>query len=95
MTPEQKQALADRRKEELEQSKLYLAKLYSIDPSKITGYNSGICYGKVWTTSAEDAIKIKEAVKGRTVNGGWFDGMPLGGISVTAENGIVTYEVMV
>lgn len=94
MTPEQKQTLVDRRKEELERSKLYLAKLYSIDPSKITGYNPGICYSKVWTTSAEDASKIKEAVKSRTVNGGMFDEMPLGAITKTVENEITYYEVM-
>lgn len=46
-------------------------------------HNAGICYGRATFLSEEDAKEFSALVKaeGRTANGGWYDGMPLGAIT--------------
>jgi hypothetical protein len=58
----------------------WLCERFSLSPSEILGYNSGICYSRIWVNSREAAMKVHDKVKGRVVNGGMFDGMPLGSI---------------
>ncbi len=59
----------------------WVAKRFGIPVEEIVGYNSGICYSKVWVTTRSAAEKVTKAVKDDTVNGGMFHGMSLGGIS--------------
>jgi len=74
----------------------WLAKAYNIPLEHIRGYNSGICYSKIWVTNKESADKVSEKEKGNQVNGGWFDGMRLGGQSeyTDQETGETYWEVM-
>ena len=43
-------------------------------------YHSGVCYSKTWFKNQLHAEAYAKEVwdSGRTVNGGWFDGMRLG-----------------
>ena len=70
-----------------------MAEGFDIDTADVVGYHSGICYDKVWVRTREAAEKVAGVMRGRgkTVNGGWFHGMALGGI--TEYDG--KFEVMV
>lgn len=69
------------RAEKLDETKTWAAARFKVPVSEIVGYNSGSAYDKVWVRSRATAEKIAAQLKGETCNGGWFDGMPLGGIS--------------
>lgn len=69
-----------------------MAQGFDIKPDEVVAYHSGICYSRVKVTSREAAEKIAKGVAGRSVNGGWFHGMPLGGITPQQDG---TFEVMV
>lgn len=58
----------------------YAAQRFGLKPNEVVGYHSGCCYSKVWVKTRASAEKVAKQLKGDTVNGGWFDGMPLGGI---------------
>lgn len=68
-----------------EKTQQWLSKMYGIPENEIVWYNSGICYSRIGVKTEESALKVREKVKGRTANGGWFDGMPLGSYSQTKE----------
>ena len=76
-----------------EQDRNRCVKRFGIKPEEFVGYNHGGAYDKIWVTTREAAEKCAAHpdVKNGTCNGGWFDGMPLGGI--TAYDG--EFEVMV
>ena len=69
----------------------YAAKIFKLDPKEVIGHNSGSCYDKVWVNNRAAAEKVASCVKGQTCNGGYFDGMSLGGIT-EAPRGV--FEVM-
>lgn len=75
------QEIAKRQAEELERSRDYAVKRFGIKPEEFVWYNSGICYDRIIVNTEEAALKVAAAVQGRSVNGGWFDGMPLGQLS--------------
>lgn len=80
-----------------QQTKIWAAKEFGIKPEEILEHNSGICYDRIWVTTKEAADKVSKKVKGRCVNGGMFDGMPLGGQThYKKENGhdLEHYAVM-
>ena len=62
---------------------------FGISANDLIWYNGGICYNRIAVRTKAAAKKVSAAVKGQTVNGGWFHGMPLGGITKTDEG----YEV--
>jgi hypothetical protein len=66
----------------------WAAQRFGISVEEITFYNSGICYDRIVVTTQEAADKVTEKVKGRTVNGGWFHGMSLGGQSKGQDGSI-------
>ena len=65
----------------------WASKEYGIPLAEISGYNSGICYDAIWVTTQKSANIVSEKMKGQFVNGGIYDGMPLGGQS-KGENSI-------
>lgn len=68
-----------------EKTQQWLSKMYGIPENEILWYNSGISYSRIVVETEESALKVREKVKGRTANGGWFDGMPLGSYTKTKE----------
>ena len=62
---------------------------FGISANDLIWYNGGICYNRIAVRTKAAAKKVSAAVKGQTVNGGWFHGMPLGGITKTDKG----YEV--
>lgn len=69
------------------------AKRFHLQADEVLFYNSGICYDRIVVTTMRAARKVAKAVEGETVNGGYLDGMPLGGISETKHNGKHAYSV--
>lgn len=72
----------------------YASSWFGIPVEDVICYHSGICYAKVWVRTKEAADKVRSKVKDYTVNGGWFDGMPLGGIVQTTYKDEPAFEVM-
>ena len=76
-------------------SNSFIAKFFGIPESDVVWYHGGICYDKIVVTTPSSAAKISAALEGKYVNGGMFDGMPLGSISeVTDANNKKVYEIM-
>jgi hypothetical protein len=73
-------------KDEIDSGRKYAAERFSIPLDEVVWFNSGICYSRVVTTTLSAAKKVAAASNNKTCNGGWFDGMPLGGISRNGEN---------
>ena len=69
------------------------AKRFGLKTEEVLFYNSGICYDRIVVTTMRAARKVAKAVEGRTANGGYFHGMPLGGISDTKHDGKKAYSV--
>ena len=69
------------------------AKRFGLKTEEVLFYNSGICYDRIVVTTMRVARKVAKAVEGRTANGGYFHGMPLGGISDTKHDGKQAYSV--
>jgi hypothetical protein len=69
------------------------AKRFGLKPDEVLFYNSGICYDRIVVTTMRAAKKVSKAVEGRTANGGYFHGMPLGGISEEKRDDKVAYSV--
>src|SRR6185369_16125061 len=77
--------MLEKRKQQAAQSIAHAADRFGLKPEEVAGYNSGSCYDKIWVTTKEAADKVAAAVKGQTCNGGWFDGMSLGGITPSGK----------
>lgn len=78
-----------------EDTKKWLSKKFGIPQEDIVWYNSGICYSRIVVTTQSSAEKVREAVKGENVNGGFLHGMSLGSIGEKKEkDGSITYDVM-
>lgn len=73
-----------------EETKQWLSNRFSIPTEDIVWYNSGICYDRIKVKTEESAKKVSESVKGNYVNGGWYDGMSLGGYTKYDDG----YDVM-
>ena len=69
------------------------AKRFGLKPSEVLFYNRGICYDRVTVRTKAAAEKVAASVEGDTVNGGYFDGMPLGCITETTTDGKLAYNV--
>jgi hypothetical protein len=68
------------RRKEHEASRRYAAKRFRLRLKDVAGYHGGICYDTCWVRTEEAAKKVAKSVGGDTANGGYFDGMPLGGM---------------
>ena len=91
MTEEEKNQYHARRFEEARQAG---AKRFGLKPDEVLFYHRGICYDRILVTTMRAARKVAKAVEGCTANGGYFHGMPLGGISdVKRDDGKVAYSV--
>jgi hypothetical protein len=73
--------LEERKQKEFEESRRWAAKWFGIPIKDVAGYNGGICYSTCWVRSEKAAKKVAKKVAGETANGGYFHGMPLGGIT--------------
>lgn len=71
----------------------YAAKRFGLKPDEVLFYNGGICYSRVVVTTMRAAKKVAKSVKGDTVNGGYLDGMPLGGVSGATFQGVKGFSV--
>lgn len=73
----------------------WLGKRFKVPATEFLWYNGGVCYSRVLVKTREAAEKVSGAVKkeGRTANGGWFHGMPLGGIEKSSFNGEEAWDV--
>jgi hypothetical protein len=69
------------------------AKRFGLKPDEVLFYNRGICYDRIVVTTMQSARKVAKSVEGETVNGGYFDGAPLGGISEATVKGIKGFDV--
>jgi hypothetical protein len=69
------------------------AKRFGLRVEEVLFYNRGICYDRVVVTTKQAAKKVAKSVEGDTVNGGYFDGAPLGGITEATINGIKGFDV--
>jgi hypothetical protein len=72
------------------QEKNWAAQKFGIPTEEIVRYHSGTCYDRIVVSTKAAANKVKRAVKGRHAWGGWYHGMPLGGIHSTPEGFDVT-----
>ncbi len=70
------------------------AKRFSLKTDEVLFYNRGICYDRIVVTTMQAARKVAKSVKGDTVNGGYFDGAPLGGISEATILGTKGFDVL-
>jgi hypothetical protein len=87
--------LEELKAKEREASRKYASEYFGISLDDVVMYHGGICYSTVVVRTLEAVKKIQEKVKGDTVNGGWFDGMQLGGCTTQMEpEGVYTYRVM-
>lgn len=57
----------------------WAANRFGIPVEDVVWYNSGICYDRIGVKTKKSADKVTAKVAGETVNGGMYDGMPLGG----------------
>ena len=75
----------------------WISDRFNIPEESILWYHSGCCYSRIAVKTKRAANAAAKSVSGDTVNGGWFDGMPLGAITkIAAQNGNPAYfEVMV
>lgn len=93
MTKEEKDRIQEaKRAEAAERSRQYAVKRFGLADDEVVWYNGGTCYSRVIVTTREAAEKVAEQVKGQYVNGGWFHGMELGGIT---EDGKGRFDVKV
>jgi hypothetical protein len=60
------------------QEKSWAAQKFGIPTEEIVRYHSGNCYDRIIVTTKAAANKVRSAVKGQCVRGGWWHGMPLG-----------------
>jgi hypothetical protein len=90
MTDEEKEQYHAQRFEEERRAG---AKRFNLKPEEVLFYNRGICYDRIVVTTMQAARKVAKAVDGDTVNGGYFDGMPLGGISEATIRGVKGFDV--
>lgn len=61
-----------------QETKEWAAKEFGIPVEDVVWYNAGTCYDRIGVKTDESAQKVRDKVKGQSVNGGMFDGMPLG-----------------
>ena len=80
-------------RQEAERSRQYAAKRFGIKLQDVCWYNGGICYDRVIVRTKTAAKKVAKLVEGEFANGGYFDGMPLGGIRETTHDGKKAYDV--
>lgn len=74
------------------EARYHAAQKFGLKPEEVLWYNSGNCYDRVGVTNIKAAQKVADVVNGQTVNGGMFDGMPLGQYSlVPAKDGQPAY----
>jgi hypothetical protein len=75
------------------EEKQFIAETFGVPIEDAIYYHSGICYSRAGVKTKESAEMIANAVEGRVVNGGWYDGMKLGIVSKFADSGEIWYEV--
>ena len=75
------------------QEQLVISQKFGIPLADALWYHSGICFSRAAVKTEESAKLIRQKVYGQCVNGGMYDGMPLGGITKYEEGGDIWYEV--
>lgn len=90
---ETQEQLHERIKREHEQSRQAAAKRFGLRLADVCWYNHGICYDRVIVRTKAAAKKVAKSVEGEFANGGYFDGMQLGGIRETTHDGKKAYDV--
>lgn len=90
-SPEWEALMKEKREAETQDGRKYAAARFGIPIEEVVWHNSGICYDRCIVTTEAAAAKVRAAVKGDTANGGWYDGMTLGGFSRDADG---NYDVM-
>lgn len=86
--------LIEKQKHDLEKTKQWVATKFGIRHEDVCWHNSGVCYDRVIVRTMAAAKQVAEAMKGMTVNGGLYHGMPLGRITHTTYEGEGAYDVM-
>lgn len=77
-----------------EDTRQWAAARFGIPPESVKWYHVGSCYDRVGVLSLEAAERVREVVKGRSVNGGHFHGMSLGHwTEYEDESGMTLYDV--
>ena len=67
---------------------------FGLDPAVVRWYHSGSCYDRIGLSTKEAANRVTDLVKGGTANGGFLDGMPLGGQTEMKDpDGTTWYDV--
>lgn len=69
------------------------AKRFGLKLDEVLFYNRGICYDRIVVTTRQAAKEVAKSVEGETVNGGYFDGAPLGGITEATIHGVKGFSV--
>ena len=69
------------------------AKRFGLRVDEVLFYNRGICYDRIVVDTGLAALKVRKAVAGETVNGGYFDGAPLGSTTEATVGGVRGYSV--
>ena len=69
------------------------AKRFGLNHDDVLFYNRGICFDRIIVTTMQAARKVAKSVEGDTVNGGYFDGSPLGSITGATINGAKGFDV--
>lgn len=72
-----------------EDTKQWVAEQFGILPADVVWYHHGSCYDRVEVTTLVAAKKVAKVVERETANGGFFHGMPLGGIEASDKGFIV------
>jgi hypothetical protein len=73
-------------KDEIDSGRKYAAQRFGIPIKEVVWFNCGSSYNRVITTTLSAAKKVAASSKNGSCNGGWFNGMSLGGISRNGEN---------
>jgi hypothetical protein len=69
-----------------ESDRNWIAGKFGIDVNEIVTHHSGNCYDRCIVRSMAAAEKVKAAVAGQTINGGYMHGLPLGSITKIDDN---------
>ena len=79
-----------------QETREWLSERFGIDPQSISWYNSGICYSRIIVFDEDTAKKISKQVEMFRVNGGHYDGQPLGWYhSYYNGDGVQVFDVVV
>lgn len=86
--------LEARKAREREESRRWAAAHFGVPVEDVEWYHSGICFATIAVRTLDAVERVRAKVKGETVNGGWFDGAPLGATTMEPfKDGTIGYRV--